>query len=72
MTSLAKFDPGVSNLAVLFALDLLISRAISFLNREIRKKSRVSAANESNFFLLPHSKKLIALDINWLRANKTA
>ena len=52
MTLLAKFDPGFSNLAVLFALDLLISRAISFLNREIRKNSQVSAANESNFFLI--------------------
>ena len=52
MTLLAKFVPGVSNLAVLLALDMLISRAISFLNREIRKNSQVSAANESNFFLI--------------------
>ena len=68
MTLLAKFDPGFSNLAVLFALDLLISRAISFLNREIRKNSQVSEANESIFFLLPRLKKLIAPLINWSRA----
>ena len=38
MPSLAKFDPGFSNLAVLFDLDLLISRAISFYKQGNKKK----------------------------------
>ena len=49
MTSLAKFDPGFSNLAVLFNLDLLISREISFSKQGNKKKFSSECAQQKKF-----------------------